>query len=379
MKAPLHLALLTLGCLGLGALGGFGLVYSIYRAECHDRLAAQAAECRRTTRDAGDCLAHETRDAQEQQAVRLQAQLTQVQAALETSQNVATMAQREAQDARAAAAVVHQEGQERARQADQAARAQQQQCQIQTAEREACAAQWAVCTSGLAVQVTAVAHAQQAADEAQAQHAALAQEWSVWQASWQARARAQTVLRYGAGPLQVEITLDLGGGHGTNLQSLVLQLDRLDALPLTTATFVYLVASGLYTGTPLQPSGNLPVLRGGQLPHAAARVRANLTQRWAAHGLEPDGGHLWAAQETTTTAAPCPRYGIGVDWEHTGAGDFFILLEYPSATAAAASSRRHACLGRVVHGMEWLPAVTTATIAATRILVGHAAAARDEL
>jgi hypothetical protein len=29
--------------------------------------------------------------------------------------------------------------------------------------------------------------------------------------------------------------------------------------------------------------------------------------------------------------------------------------------------------------MEWLPAVTTATIAATRILVVDAAAARDEL
>jgi hypothetical protein len=377
MKAPLHLALLALGCLGLGALGGFGLVYTIYQAECHDRLAAQAAECRRTTlNNEGDRLtgrAHETRDAQEQQAA--QAQLAHARAALQTSQKVAAMAQRDAQDARAAAAVVHKEGQERARRADQAVQAQQQQCQIHTAEREACAAQLAVCTSGLTAQATEVAHAHQSADEAHAQHAALAQDWSVWQASWQARARAQTVLRYGAGPLQVEITLDLGDAGG--LQSLVLQLDRLDALPLTTATFVYLVASGLYTGTPLQPSGNVHVLRGGQLTHAAARVRANLTQRWAAHGLEPAGGHLWAAEEASTIAAPCPRYGIGVDWEHTGAGDFFILLELPSAASASSSSRP--CLGRVVHGMEWLPAVTTATIAATRILVVDAAAARDEL
>jgi cyclophilin family peptidyl-prolyl cis-trans isomerase len=365
----------------MGVLGGFGLLYTLYQRECHNLLAQQASQCGTTTttatvddrrgrkeRETGDG-DKERQQQQQQQYKYLQRQLERAQADAEAQRREAALAQRDSQDARAAAAAAQNE----AAHASQAQTAQvgalQQELKLQAVERQSLADQVAVWTSRLAARATEVEQAQHIAVQAQAKHAALTQDWGSLQQALQERAWAQTILTHGKAPHHVEITLDLGDSR---LQSLVLQLDRLDVLPLTTDTFIYLLEAGLYTGTRLQQQSEADILLGGQLDTAPARVRSNLSQRWAAHGLHPDRALLWPSG-ATVTEAPCPRYGVGVDWEGTGAGEFFIVLNLPSAETASRT-----CLGRVVHGMEWLPSIRQATIAGTRILVGDVAA-RDEL
>lgn len=187
----------------------------------------------------------------------------------------------------------------------------------------------------------------------------------------QTRLLEQTRLKYGTDALQVELTLDLGSS--VPLQTIVVHIDRLDVMPMTASTFFYLLEAGLYTGTHLYAgSGGTDsnLLQGGQLPlhdeSAARRIFLNHTKRWAAHGYDRDTPLLWA-DEVSAREAPCPRFGIGMDWYHKKGGDFFILLDLSASSSSSPSSSQRPCFGHVVRGMSLLTAETSGTMAHAKI------------
>ena len=199
------------------------------------------------------------------------------------------------------------------------------------------------------------------------------------QKALQQRFLAQTRLKYGNDNtlLRVDLTLDFGTG---DLQTIVVEIDRLEEMPMTTATFLYLLEAGLYTGTRLQRSRTLHgdddarILLGGQVTEDSDRR----TARWQAHGYARDSPLLWI-NEATAQQAPCPRYGFGLDWFARGAGDFFISLPDLSTNHQHQPHNRP-CLGRVVTGRNWLTTETHGTLAHARIrAVDEKANGGDEL
>ena len=167
--------------------------------------------------------------------------------------------------------------------------------------------------------------------------------------------------------LNVELKLDLGNAE---LQTIVVRIDRLSTMPMTVATFFHLLEVGLYTGTPLYPDetmGNADaaastetttILHGSSLPDNRRQLSS---QRWAAHGYNPESPLLWA-NEATARQAPCGRFGFGLDWHAKGGGDFFIQLGLSSTTTV-----QRPCLGRVIAGMSLLGPTTRGTLAHGRV------------
>lgn len=181
----------------------------------------------------------------------------------------------------------------------------------------------------------------------------------------QRRAFAQTILKYGQSVshedtvIQVELTVDFGQSV-SQLETIILQIDHLKEMPMTTATCLYLlVEAGLYTGTSLRPleGKENEVLQMTNLPD---NRRSQAMARWEAHGFSPESPLLWT-DETSVRQAPCQRYGLGMDWNAQKGGDIFIHLGLPTATTRP-------CLGRVVEGVSWLNAQTHGTLAHARVV-----------
>jgi len=191
---------------------------------------------------------------------------------------------------------------------------------------------------------------EQQQEQDRSNHAKLAQKFHALQATLQKRYLEETKLRYGDQNIIVELSLDMGNGED-EVHNIVVSLDRIDVLPMTTALFLFLVEANLYTGA--QIIANADVLHG--------MVATTDTAHWQEQGINPHTPLLWAS-EASQQQAPCPKYGFGIDWEMARGGDFFITLDN------AASENSRTCLGRVVSGSQYLTSQTNGKLSSTKIL-----------
>ena len=178
-------------------------------------------------------------------------------------------------------------------------------------------------------------------------HTEMAQHFQALQNTLQQRYLEETKLRYGDENILVELSLDLG--NADEVYSVVVSLERLDVLPMTTALFLFLVEAGLYVDAQLMARAD--VLRG--------MVVATDATRWQAQGIHPHTPLLWAP-EASAQQASCPEHGFGIDWEIAQGGDFFITL-------SADASQNRPCLGRVVSGTEYLTSQSRGTLVSAMI------------
>jgi hypothetical protein len=315
-RSVVGLWLLTILALGIGALLGFGIFAAVYRAECHQLI----------------------RDAQERALAQARAEFReQLEACQFHSQALRTQA----------------EHHQTARENDVAQLRQSHDQNLQKLQ-ESHQAQ----VQALVEQVNRLQRVREEAAHVEPPKNCC-QDYSSLQLELQRRYLAQTQLKYHLPTssknqstvsvtdkdtvVHVDLALDTGESE---LRTIVLELDRLHDMPMTTATFLYFVQAGFYTGVdiksvPVEHSHlhTLLLLEHGSLRQAVA-------DRWAAHGYHrPETPLLWA-NETSARQAPCSRYGFGVDWYARQGADIFVYLDYLPPS-------RRPCLGHVVQGQQW--------------------------
>eukprot|EP00977_Amphora_coffeiformis_P018437 scaffold6485_cov172-Amphora_coffeaeformis.AAC.2 len=289
-------------CIGVGAIGGFAVFFMVYQKECSVLVQSSregALEYARSEmrRDLDECQFH------------TQAMKSQMKSAKQRSEE--TLESIKAQHAQNVAAL-------------------QEELRQQAAESS-----------------RRIAELEQERD-ARDDNAELTQQFQALQSTLQQRYLEETKLRYGGKNILVELSLDLGNDEA--LHRVVVSLERLDVLPMTTALFLFLVEADLYAGAQLTTSAD-DVLHG--------LVVATDRTRWQAQGIDPHTPLLWAL-EASAQQAPCPEYGFGIDWEMAQGGDFFITL-------GTATSKNRPCLGRVVTGTEYLTSHTKGTMTVAKV------------